>query len=174
MIRGLASAKPPGEMSAGRQRAGGAENGAGREVEENGKKKGEAGGLRGGRSIAEEAGGERREGESGGDGNGKAAGGGQEQEQVAGGEAVDGTRKTERKYERRLTVCVEQCGDVIHIGELMKAMAVVCGEIRACRVLLALGKLEIPLTTILPFVTTFSHRTLSIHRSIKSHFTTVT
>ena len=61
MIRGLASAKPPGEMSAGGQRAGGAENGAGREVEEDGKKKGEAGGLRGGRSIAEESGGERRE-----------------------------------------------------------------------------------------------------------------
>ena len=55
---------------------------------------------------------------------------------------MDGTRKTERKYERRLTVCVEQCGDVIPIGELMKAMAVVCGEIRACRVL-ALGKLEV-------------------------------
>ena len=136
MIRGLASAKPPGEMSAGGQRAGGTVNGAGREVEEDGK----AGGLRGGRSIAEESGGERREGESGGDGNGKAAGG--RHEQVAGGETVDGIKKIERKYERRLTVCVEQCGDVIPIGELMKAMAVVCGEIRACRVL-ALGKLEV-------------------------------
>ena len=109
-------------------------------MEEDGKKKGEAGGLRGGRSVAEELGGERREGESGGDGNGKAAGDGQEQ--AAGGDTVDGIRKTESKYERRLTVCVEQCGDVIPIGEVMKAMAVVCGEIRACRVL-ALGKLEV-------------------------------
>ena len=38
-IRGFASAKPPGEMSAGRQRAGGTENGAGREVEEDGRKR---------------------------------------------------------------------------------------------------------------------------------------
>ncbi|CAL8326311.1 unnamed protein product [Boreogadus saida] len=116
MIRALASAKPPGEISAGRPRAGGTENGAVREVEEDGKKKEEAGGLRGGRSIAEEAGGERREGESGGDGNSKAAGGGREQ--VVGGEAVDRTSKTERKYERMLTVCVEQCGDMIPIEEL--------------------------------------------------------
>ncbi|CAL8372758.1 unnamed protein product [Arctogadus glacialis] len=131
MIRGLASSKPPGEMSAGRQRAGGTENGAVREVEEDGKKKEEAGGLRGGRSIAEEAGGERSEGESGRDGNSKAAGGGREQ--VVGGEAVDRPSKTERKYERRLTVCVEQCGDVIPIGHYARECTTGVAKCQTCR-----------------------------------------
>ena len=157
MVRGLASAKPPAEIRAGGWQAGRTENGAEQEVEEVGRKKEEAGGRQGGRSMAEEAGGERREGGNGGERGGKEADGRREQE--AGGEAAGGssgggsssrkeataekkTGKNELKYEKKLTVCVEQCGEEVPVGELMKAMAVVCGEIRACRVL-ALGKLEV-------------------------------
>ena len=108
MVRGLASAKPPAEMRTGGRQAGRMENGAEQEVEEVGRKKEEAGGRQGGRSMAEEAGGERREGGNGGERGGEEADGRREQE--AGGEAATEKKpgKSELKYEKKLTVCVEQ------------------------------------------------------------------
>ncbi|KAK0132144.1 Zinc finger protein 862 [Merluccius polli] len=82
----------------------------------------------------------RREQEAGGEAAGGSSGGGSSSRKEATAEKKPG--KIELKYEKKLTVCVEQCGEDVPVGELMKAMAVVCGEIRACQVL-ALGKLEV-------------------------------